>query len=238
MTHKDVQQIAKNTMQVLAQTVCPGMTERELADIADKSQREQGIVSYWYHGLPALLFAGERTILSQSADEYDPTDYAFKENDIITIDLSPEVDGVWADYARTLVLQDGKIAETAMLREGEFRTGLEAEDRLHAFLVEKARPDMSFSQLHTEIEACLTSLGYKNLDFLKNFGHSIAENVPGGSFRELENDGRIFFDAKNHSKLSSVRFFTFEPHISRHGGKFGYKREDIYAFENGRLTAI
>lgn len=238
MTHKEVQQIAKNTMQALREAARPGMTEKELVAIADASQKAQGVKSYWYHELPALLFAGERTILSQSASEYDPSDYAFKDDDIITVDLSPEMDGVWSDYARTIILQGGKVVENAEVTDPEFKAGLEMEDKLHAFLVETATPEMTFHQLHAKVDEYLRGSGFENLDFLNNFGHSIVENMPTGTFFELKNDGRIFFDTTNNEKLSSVRFFTFEPHIRRPGGKYGYKREDIYTFENGRLVAI
>jgi Xaa-Pro aminopeptidase len=238
MTHREVQDIARNTMRVLREAARPGMTEKKLVTLADESQRAQGVKSYWYHGLPALLFAGERTILSQSGSEYTPTDYAFKDNDIITVDLSPEVDGLWADYARTIILQAGKVVDNGAVIDLEFRAGLEMEDKLHAFLVETATADMTFHQLHTKVDVYLRGEGFENLDFLNNFGHSIVEGMPTGTFFELKNDGRIFFDAGNNRKLSSVRFFTFEPHIRRLDGKYGYKREDIYTFENGRLVNI
>lgn len=238
MTHSEVQQVAKNTMQELRQAAKPGITESELVDIARKSMEGQGIKSYWYHGLPALLYAGHRTVLSLSASEYAPTDYALKENDMFTVDLSPEVDSVWSDYARTIVLQDGVAVETEAIRDPIFRDGVQTEDKLHAYLAEQAQPEMTFSQLHGIMNDYLVSLGYKNLDFLGNFGHSIVEEMPTGEFFELVRDGRIFFDANCHEKLSSVNYFTFEPHIQKPGVEYGFKREDIYHFVNGKLRAI
>ena len=35
-----------------------------------------------------------------------------------------------------------------------------------------------------------------------------------------------------------VHYFTFEPHISVQGSKYGYKRENIYYFENGEIKEL
>lgn len=239
MTHKEVQQIAKDTLDHLRTVAKPGVTEKEMVQACDSYMKGRGIKSYWYHGLPVLLHAGERTILSQSASEYEPTDYKLKENDIITADTSPEVDTVWADYARTIILENGKVVENDQVQDPVFRAGLDMEDKLHAFLVENARPDMTYAQLHAKIDAYLRQNGFENLDFLNNFGHSIVEDMPTGTFYELQRDGRIFFDANSNEPLSSTRYFTFEPHIRQPGGRFGFKREDMYGFNaEGRLEAL
>ncbi len=237
--YRAVQQIAKDTMDVLRAAARPGMTEIELADLAGETMRKRGVTSFWYHSIPALVFAGERTVLSLSASEYAPTDYQFKENDMITVDLAPEIERMWADYARTIILQDGKAVPGGEIRDAVFADGVAMEDKLHAHLVQTAKPDMTFHDLHAEMDAFLRENGYENLDFLGNFGHSIVEDMPEGTFFELVRDGRVFFDPNSHEKLSSVRFFTFEPHIRKAGGgRYGFKREDIYYFENGALQAL
>ena len=38
--------------------------------------------------------------------------------------------------------------------------------------------------------------------------------------------------------VGDVEFFTFEPHISRPASVFGYKKENIYYFDNGALTEL
>ena len=35
-----------------------------------------------------------------------------------------------------------------------------------------------------------------------------------------------------------VSYFTFEPHISTDGSKYGFKREDIYYFDNDVLKKL
>ena len=51
-------------------------------------------------------------------------------------------------------------------------------------------------------------------------------------------DKRIYIEKGNKVKLSEVKMFTFEPHISTPNSKYGYKREDIYYFKNGKLVKL
>ncbi len=238
MTHKEVQETAKIAMDTLKKEIKPGMTEIELAEIVKQSLEGQGIKRYWYHGIPALVFAGERTILSQAACEYAPTDYQIKKNDIITVDTAPEEDLLWGDYARTIIIQDGEVVPDDQIKDPEFREGVETEIRLHEFMMEHARPDMKFCQLHKLVDEYLHKLGYQNLDFLSNFGHSVVDGVDSATFYELRNDPRVFFDAKCECTLEEAGKFTFEPHIAKPGGKFGYKREDIFYFVNGSIQIL
>ena len=64
--------------------------------------------------------------------------------------------------------------------------------------------------------------GYINLDFMGNLGHSIVRRK----------DDRVYIEKGNKYKVADVSYFTFEPHISVTGSKYGYKREDIYYFDN------
>ena len=72
------------------------------------------------------------------------------------------------------------------------------------------------------------NLGYKNLDFLGNLGHSI----------EINKQDRIYIERGNHNKLGDIKMFTFEPHISKIGSKYGFKKENIYFFENEKLKEL
>lgn len=71
-----------------------------------------------------------------------------------------------------------------------------------------------------ECERIISSMG--------NLGHSIVKQ---------KND-RIYIEKGNKSKLDDVALFTFEPHISISGSKYGYKRENIYYFEDGRIKEL
>lgn len=77
-------------------------------------------------------------------------------------------------------------------------------------------------------ECRVKASGFINLDFMGNLGHSIVR----------KKDDRIYIEKGNAAKLGDVEFFTFEPHISRPDSVFGYKKENIYYFENGALTEL
>ena len=74
----------------------------------------------------------------------------------------------------------------------------------------------------------MAKCGFLNLEWAGSLGHSIVKN---------KND-RIYIEKGNKAKLSAVKMFTFEPHIGMPGSKYGYKREDIYYFEDGKLKKL
>lgn len=51
-------------------------------------------------------------------------------------------------------------------------------------------------------------------------------------------DDRIYIEKGNYTRLGDVSLFTFEPHISIQGSKYGYKKENIYYFKKGRLVEL
>ncbi len=51
-------------------------------------------------------------------------------------------------------------------------------------------------------------------------------------------EDRIYIEKGNYAKIGDVQFFTFEPHISVSGSKYGYKRENIYYFDNDVLREL
>ena len=73
-----------------------------------------------------------------------------------------------------------------------------------------------------------TENGFINLDFMGNLGHSIVKNK----------GDRVYIEKGNKQKLSDVDYFTFEPHISIPRSKYGYKKENIYYFEDSKLVEL
>ncbi len=55
---------------------------------------------------------------------------------------------------------------------------------------------------------------------------------------EKHKDDRIYIEKGNLTTLGDVNYFTFEPHISVNNSKYGYKKENIYFFENGKLKEL
>ena len=102
------------------------------------------------------------------------------------------------------------------------------EEQLHSTMSSFVCQDTTFEDLFFYINDAIRSNGYINLDFLGNLGHSIVR----------DKSQRIYIEKGNKTKLSDVEAFTFEPHISLPDGKYGYKKENIYAFDGDRLIEL
>ncbi len=229
MTYAEVQKIAKQTIEFLKRNIKVGMSLAELRKLAEDKMFALGADSFWYWDVGAFVFAGEETTLSVSGKNYTTSKRLIAENDIITVDLSPQIDDIWGDYARTIIIENGKVIDTiGGIQNNEWREGLLTEERLHSELKRFATPDTTFEQLYFYMNALITKLGYVNLDFMGNLGHSI----------EKRKQDRIYIERGNSSKLGDARYFTFEPHISKTNSKYGYKMENIYYFENGKLKEL
>jgi Xaa-Pro aminopeptidase len=225
--HIQVQEAAKQVLSRLGTTIGPDSTERSIATTAHQMLSDLGYPNTWYHDCPALVLLGSRSCLSVSGKEYEPADEPVGEVNLVTVDLSPAKDDFWGDCARSFVVEGGRVVQEP--DDDELAQGFQAEGWFHEQLVKVARPSMTFSELHKHVCENLSSKGYENLDFMGNFGHSIERNL----------EERVWFDASNHAQLGSVRMFTFEPHIRRFGGKWGFKHENIYYFEDeGRLREL
>jgi Xaa-Pro aminopeptidase len=226
--YKRSQALARDALEAIRAEIRPGATEASLVAACRQLMDEAGATAYWWYGTPAYILAGDALRASVEGDVYRPRDIPLRENDMVTIDLAPEVDSYWGDCARSYFLRNGEIvdAEAAGTEQAE---GMTTEAALHALLRETAKPMMTFRELHSVIADQVARRGYENLDFLGNFGHSI-----GGDVRR-----RAFMDAECGERLDSVPLFTFEPHIARPGSPFAFKFEEVYLFdESGRLQIL
>lgn len=102
------------------------------------------------------------------------------------------------------------------------------EKKLHDRMMDIVNPNMTFEELYYLMNVYIVDKGYINLDFMGNLGHSIVRSK----------DDRIYIEKGNNTKLGNVSYFTFEPHISVRGSKYGYKREDIYFFDNDTIKRL
>lgn len=216
-------------METTRASLRPGQTLHEVRERCETTMRGLGADSFWYWDIGAFVFAGPATVLSVSGRDYQTPDMVLGENEIVTLDLSPQREGIWGDFARTLIIEDGEALQDASdTSNSEWREGIRSEQELHATLVDTATPDMTFEELAHVMNVQIRQLGYENLDFLGNLGHSIA----------TQSADRVYIEHGNHARLDSVELLTFEPHIRRPNGNFGYKHEDIYRFTGTRLQAI
>ena len=224
-----MQDLNRAAIKHIACTIKAGMNLRDIKALCEEYLLENGADSFWYWDVGAFVFAGDETAISISGKNYKAADRTIQENDIVTIDLSPQKDNIWGDYARTLVFENGVLCdETDRIKNAEWRRGLQMEEYLHKTLIDVATPDMTFEELYYFMNDLIVKKGFFNLDFLGNLGHSIVKD---------KND-RIYTEKGNHKRLSDVEMFTFEPHISIPDSKYGYKREDIYYFDNGKLIKL
>lgn len=216
--HRAVQAIAKRVLAELARTIVPADTERSIATRATQMMAGYGVRETWYYDCPAFVLLGSRSCLSVSGRQYEPGDEAVGLTNLVTVDLSPARGGVWGDCARSFAVEDGRCTETPS--STEFQEGLAFERELHARMIEATKPDMRFMDLFDFANALIASRGFENLDFLGNVGHSI----------ETAREQRRYVERGNDTRLGDVGLFTFEPHLRRIGGVWGFKHENIYYF--------
>ena len=229
MTIHQIQNQCRAAIASIASQIAPGIALREIRDLCEKYLLSNGAESFWYWNVGAFVFSGKDTVLSLSGRDYQTADRTIGENDIITIDLSPQCQSVWGDYARTLIVEHGRVVPAIdAIETTEWRRGLLAQGQLHRFMQDFVSPDTTFEELFFAANRQIERMGYRNLDFCGNLGHSIVR----------DKKDRIYIEKGNTAKLSAVEAFTFEPHICAENGSFGYKQEDIYCFAQGRLTTL
>lgn len=228
MEYQQVQRIAKDTMDYAKTIIRPGMHLMDIRRLCEEKMRELGADSFWYWDVGAFVFSGDETAVSVSGRVYATSERTIEPDDIITIDLSPQCGDTWGDYARTIVLQDGRVAENDAVLNEEWRNGLMMEELLHRELAAFASPSTTFEELYEHINGIIAEKGFVNLDFSGNLGHSIVR----------QKDQRIYIERGNTATLGEAAYFTFEPHISVRNSKYGYKMENIYYFDKGVLNEL
>ncbi|MCD8215081.1 MAG: aminopeptidase P family protein [Clostridiales bacterium] len=228
MDYYDVQKMAKETIEYARKHIHSGMTLKAIRNLCENKLIELGADSFWYWDIGAFVFSGDETALSVSGTQYVTSERIIEDNDIITIDLSPQYKDIWGDYARTLIVQDSVVVSTEEINNIEWKNGILTEHILHNKMKQFVSIETTFEELYFYMNQVIEDLGYINLDFLGNLGHSIVK----------KKDDRIYIEKGNRQHLGDVSFFTFEPHISLPNSKFGYKCENIYYFNNGELCEL
>lgn len=225
--HREIQTAAKAVLARLASMITAEDTEQSIAEKAYAMLCESGYAETWYHQCPALVLLGSRSCVSISGSNYQPGTEAVGMANLITVDLSPTHQEFWGDCARSFPVENGRVTQTPQLLE--FRNGLSFQKHLHAQMQEVVTPMTTFGQLFDWTNTRIRQNGFVNLDYRNNVGHSIA----------TDRDDRQFIDANNKLELGEVAFFSFEPFIRLKGGKWGFKHEGIFYFnELGKLEEL
>ena len=221
-----VQDIALRVLCNIKPFIKSGNSECSVVDMCTQLLKEYGATDCWYHDIPALVLVGERTTLSVSGTDYMPSEITIGSADLVTIDLSPMVDGFWGDCARSYIVKSGSVKVPE--RHSRLDHGVHTEKELHALMTEVVTPETSMHELYSVINRSIESMGYKNLDFRGNLGHSIERHL----------GDRRYIELNNPTKLGDCAMFTFEPHIKRTDDTMGFKMENIYYFENDKATPL
>ena len=94
--------------------------------------------------------------------------------------------------------------------------------------VDSKKIRVEFSLEDMDMNKYIVENGFLNLDFMGNLGHSIVKTK----------GDRVYIEKGNVTKLGDVKYFTFEPHISFPDSKYGYKKENIYYFDENGLMEL
>lgn len=225
--HSAVQRIAKQVLDQLSSTLNADDSEFTIASRAVAMLAEFEVTETWYYKCPAFVLLGTRSCISISGRDYLPSHETAGQSNVVTVDLSPALNGVWGDCARTFIIEQGIF--TSVPVEIEHQRGMKIESLLHDAMLSFVSPTTTFHELHEFGNAEILRHGFENLDFQGNLGHSIVS----------QREDRLYIEPANHRTLGSVPFFTFEPHVREAGGKWGFKHEEIYYFDsNGRIRVL
>jgi len=225
--NRQVQAAAKTVLADLLPLISPSSTERTIASLAASMLGERGFPDTWYYDCPALVLLGSRSCESISGRRYVPSDECVGEHNLVTVDLSPLRNDIWGDCARSFYVESGIARENPL--SPEFVEGHKLEARLHTAMLQFVTPETTFHELHQFANDLIRSAGYENLDFLGNVGHSICKR----------REDRVYIETGNRDTLDGVALFTFEPHIRKSGGRWGFKHENIYYFDDsGKLFEL
>lgn len=225
--HRRVQAVAKIVHAELFAKISKADTEQTIAERATELLAKRGIRETWYYDCPAFVLLGSRSCLSISGRDYEPNTESVGIHNLVTVDLSPSLGGVWGDCARSFFVEEGRCVTNP--RSSDFERGAVLQTELHQMLREFATPKTTFHQLYRFGNERISTSGFQNLDFLGNLGHSIEER----------REDRCYIKEGNSRCLGEVELFTFEPHIREKNGAWGFKHENIYYFNSaGRLEEL
>lgn len=226
--YQKIQATAKVVLAEIENFITENSTEKETAEQCKKLLGKHGIQETWYYDCPALVLLGSRSCVSISGKDYFPSEEKVGAENLITIDLSPLKNNIWGDCSRTFVFENGKIQAKENIKNEEFAEGLKIEEDLHNHFKNYVKAGMTFEQIYFEMNSEIQKLGYENLDFLGNVGHTI----------ETEKENRLYFEKGNKTKLNKNMLFTFEPHIRKIGKNWGFKLENIYYFSEAGVEEL
>jgi Xaa-Pro aminopeptidase len=202
----------RTTKEVTGEVVAalrPGLTERDVAALAERLARGRGASGFW---TPVAVGAGEGSRVCHP--DHPPGNRTIEEQDLVLLDVTPTFDGWPGDYCVSVVLGD----------DPERRELVATVERLRDELIAACRPGLPANELFGVAAAAFAREGVELLDLLANIGHSLE--------REFAEHG--FIDASNATPMWGG--WTIEPHVGR--GSLGAKVEEILWLEPGGVSVV
>jgi len=156
--------IVVETLEILAENTKPGITTKELDQIAAENLRKRGAKSAFlgYHGFPATLCVS----VNDEVVHGIPGKRVLNEGDIVGLDFGAIVDGYYGDAARTVAV--GKISPEAQ------RLMKVTEEALHR-AIEAAREGNRLGDIGHAVESHAVKHGYTVVRELS--GHGIGRKL-------------------------------------------------------------
>lgn len=207
----EAQRMAIRVAETIAAGAAPGETEIDVHARTDAFVRELGGEGVW---TPTNVGFGANTLHCFPTDR--PSELQLWNLDLGIIDVHPITkDGWWGDCTRTLQVGDS-VAQAQALATVE---------RIHATVLESARPGMRACDWFGVFKTELDKTPYVLLDRLSNIGHSLSANSSYDSG---------YIDEWNETVMEGA--WAVEPFIGNH--LYGVKREDVVWFGPTRCTVI
>lgn len=184
---RHAQQQSIEMFQGLQKQMWAGMTEIDLAQVAESELRRRGAERLW---APTLVSFGRNTV--NCHPDFLPSDNQLRPVDIVLMDVGPVIRGVMGDYCETFLW-----GETAAFGEV-----IADAKNLQSFAIAHIEPGMPAQDLYLQCASWIDEHGYVLRDLLGNIGHSIGV--------EFATQG--FIDKYNEAPMMGG--WTLEPHIA------------------------
>jgi len=155
----------RGVLQVLRDSITPGMTTMDLEKIAEAGIADAGAVAAFkgYHGYPCVLCTSVNEEVVHGIPSAKRT---LQEGDVVSVDCGLIIDGYYADSATTLPV--GKISEPA-------RKLLETTERSLQAAIAVVRPGATLGDVGAAVQEVVEEAGFSVVrDFV---GHGIGTEM-------------------------------------------------------------
>lgn len=210
--------IVANCLELVKARARVGMTSLELDEIAGKYLAEQGAMSA---PISCYKFPGHVCIsIEREAAHGIPSDRILKDGDLINVDVSAHLDGVFADNGESFILGKGtKTKQTLCL----------AVKQALALAISAAKDGGLISDLGRAVESVARK---KKLTIIQNLGgHGI-----GKTLHEFPEFIPSFYDPEDKRRFQEGMCIAVEPFISN-GGTWVEESDDGWTLFQDKFYA-